>query len=103
MTDFFPGEIDALKKYLAKGGTLFAMVDPAEKSGEGALPNLTGLLKEWGIEVGDDVVVDASGLGQMFGAGPTGARCVARSQERATAPGREGSRCPQVRGARWRR
>ena len=71
VTDFFPGEIDALKKYLAKGGTLFAMVDPAEKSGEGALPNLTGLLKEWGIEVGDDVVVDASGVGQMFGAGPT--------------------------------
>lgn len=71
VTDFFPGEIDAIKKYLAQGGTLFAMLDPAEKAGQGALPNLTGLLKEWGIEVGDDIVVDASGVGQMFGAGPT--------------------------------
>lgn len=71
VTDFFPGEIDALTKYLAKGGTLFAMVDPGETSGEGQLPNLTGLLKSWGIEVGDDIVVDASNVGQMFGAGPT--------------------------------
>jgi ABC-type uncharacterized transport system involved in gliding motility auxiliary subunit len=70
-TDFFPGEIDAIKKYLAKGGTLFAMLDPGEKPGQGALPNLAGLLKEWGVEVGDDIVVDASGVGQMFGAGPT--------------------------------
>lgn len=71
VTDFFPGEIDALKKYLAAGGGLFAMLDPAEKAGQGALPNLTGLLKEWGIDAGDDIVVDASGVGQMFGAGPT--------------------------------
>ncbi len=71
VTDFFPGEIDAIKKYLATGGTLLAMLDPAEKAGQGGLPNLAGLLKEWGIEVGDDIVVDASGVGQMFGAGPT--------------------------------
>lgn len=71
VTDFFPGEIDGLKKYLAKGGKLLAMIDPAEKPGAGALPNLTGLLKEWGVEVGDDIVVDASGVGQIFGAGPT--------------------------------
>ena len=70
-TDFFPGEIDALKKYLAKGGSVFAMLDPGEKPGAGQLPNLAGLLKEWGVEVGDDVVVDASGVGQIFGAGPT--------------------------------
>ena len=71
VTDFFPGEIDALKKYLAKGGTLFAMIDPVEKTGEGTLPNFTAFLKEWGVEVGNDIVVDASGVGQMFGAGPT--------------------------------
>jgi len=70
-TDFFPGEIDALKKYLAKGGSVFAMLDPGEKPGQGQLPNLAGFLKEWGVEVGDDVVVDASGVGQIFGAGPT--------------------------------
>jgi ABC-type uncharacterized transport system involved in gliding motility auxiliary subunit len=70
-TDSFPAEVEALKKYLAKGGSVFAMLDPGEKPGQGMLPNLTGFLKEWGIEVGDDVVVDASGVGQIFGAGPT--------------------------------
>ena len=70
-TDFFPGEIDALKTYLAKGGSVFAMVDPGEKPGQGQLPVLAAFLKEWGITIDDDIVVDASGVGQMFGAGPT--------------------------------
>lgn len=70
-TDFFPAEIDALKKYLAKGGAVFAMVDPGEKPGQGQVPNLAAFLKEWGITIDDDVVVDASGVGQIFGAGPT--------------------------------
>jgi ABC-type uncharacterized transport system involved in gliding motility auxiliary subunit len=29
------------------------------------------LLAEWGFNIGHDVVVDASGFGQLFGAGPT--------------------------------
>ena len=70
-TDFFPGEIDALKAYLAKGGSVFAMVDPVEKAGEGQMPNLAAFLKDWGFTIDDDVVVDASGVGQIFGAGPT--------------------------------
>ncbi|MEZ5293064.1 MAG: Gldg family protein [Vicinamibacterales bacterium] len=71
VTDFFPAEIDALKAYLDKGGKLMVMLDPPDKPGAPTLPNLTGFLKTWGIEVGDDVVVDASGVGQIFGAGPT--------------------------------
>ena len=43
------------------------MLDPAEKAGAPPLANLDGLLKEWSVEVGNDVVVDASGVGQMFG------------------------------------
>jgi ABC-type uncharacterized transport system involved in gliding motility auxiliary subunit len=66
-TDFFPPEIDALKAYLAKGGKLLVMLDPADKPGAPAQPNLLALVNEWGIQVGDDVVVDASGMGQMFG------------------------------------
>jgi ABC-type uncharacterized transport system involved in gliding motility auxiliary subunit len=67
-TDFFPAEVDALKKYLAAGGKLLMMLDPGQKKEAGVLPNLGGLVAEWGIDVGDDVVVDASGVGQMFGA-----------------------------------
>lgn len=67
-TDFFPAEIEAIEKYLAKGGKLLVMRDPGQKTGEGVLPNLDGLIGKWGITVGDDIVVDASGVGQMFGA-----------------------------------
>lgn len=67
-TDFFPPEVEALKKYLAVGGKLLVMLDPGQKKGEANLPNLDALVADWGIDVGDDVVVDASGVGQMFGA-----------------------------------
>ena len=66
-TDFFPPEIDALKTYLDKGGKLLVMLDPADKPGAAPLTNLLGLVNEWGIQAGEDVVVDASGVGQMFG------------------------------------
>ena len=66
-TDFFPPEIEVLKKYMGKGGKVLFLVDPAEKPGQPALANLEGLLKEWSVELGNDVVVDASGVGQLLG------------------------------------
>jgi ABC-type uncharacterized transport system involved in gliding motility auxiliary subunit len=66
-TDFLPAEIEALKRYLAKGGKVLALVDPPQGASGQNLANLRGLLKEWSIEVGEDVVVDASGVGQLFG------------------------------------
>jgi ABC-type uncharacterized transport system involved in gliding motility auxiliary subunit len=64
--DYFPGEIEALKTYLAGGGKLLALLDPPDKSGV-RLPNLFALLHDWGFELGNDVVVDASGLGRLIG------------------------------------
>jgi ABC-type uncharacterized transport system involved in gliding motility auxiliary subunit len=66
-TDFLQPEIDALKAYLAKGGKLLVMLDPADKPGQPPKPLLTALLRDWGIDAGNDVVVDASGIGQMLG------------------------------------
>lgn len=66
-TDFFPGEIELLKGYLARGGKLFLLLDPADRPDSAELTNLTALLKEWSIELGNNVVVDVSGMGQMFG------------------------------------
>jgi ABC-type uncharacterized transport system involved in gliding motility auxiliary subunit len=61
--------VDALRRYLNQGGKVLFMLDPPE--GEGArTPNLSGLIKEWGIELGDNVVVDQSGMGQLLGTGP---------------------------------
>ena len=69
-TDLFAPEIDMIKRYLAKGGKVLFMLDPPDKPESGAIPNIAGLLKEWGIEVGDNVVVDVSGMGRLVGTGP---------------------------------
>jgi ABC-type uncharacterized transport system involved in gliding motility auxiliary subunit len=69
-TDFFPPEMDMLKRYLARGGKVFFMLDPPDKAGGGELTSLIDLLKEWAIEVGNNVVVDVSGMGQLLGTGP---------------------------------
>jgi ABC-type uncharacterized transport system involved in gliding motility auxiliary subunit len=67
-TDFFPQEIDALKAYLAKNGKLLLLLDPPSRADSQPLTNLITLAHDWGINVGNDVVVDVSGMGQLFGA-----------------------------------
>jgi gliding motility-associatede transport system auxiliary component len=57
-SDFFPSEIDLLKTYLAKGGKILFLLDPRDKADSPALTNLTALLKDWGIGVDDDVVIN---------------------------------------------
>jgi ABC-type uncharacterized transport system involved in gliding motility auxiliary subunit len=69
-TDFFPAELEMLKRYLARGGKVFFMLDPPDKADSTDLPSLVGLLKDWAIEVGTNVVVDVSGAGQLLGTGP---------------------------------
>jgi ABC-type uncharacterized transport system involved in gliding motility auxiliary subunit len=66
-TDFFPQEIDALKKYLDKAGKLLLLLDPPDKPDSPPLTNLIALAHEWGIDLGNDVVVDVSGMGQFLG------------------------------------
>src|SRR6478672_2549337 len=59
-TDFFPPEVDALKKYLDKSGKLLLEIDPPEKPDSAPLTNLIALAHDWGIDIGNDVVVDVS-------------------------------------------
>jgi gliding motility-associatede transport system auxiliary component len=66
--DFFPQEIDALKKYLANGGKLLLELDPPQKPDSPPLANLVALAREWGVEVGNDAILDVSGMGRLFGA-----------------------------------
>ena len=65
--DFFPPEIDALKKYLDKAGKLFLELDPPEKADSPPLANLIALAHDWGIQAGNNVVVDVSGMGRLIG------------------------------------
>ena len=67
-TDLLPGEVEALRVYLDRGGKLLVLIDPPNDSEAREPDGLLGLLREWGIEPGTDVVVDSSGLGQFIGA-----------------------------------
>ena len=64
--DFLPGEVETLEKYLAKGGKLLLALDSPAPD-ESPLPNLVGLAKKWGIDVGNNLVIDQTGMGQLFG------------------------------------
>jgi ABC-type uncharacterized transport system involved in gliding motility auxiliary subunit len=66
-TDFLQPEIDALKKYVAKGGKVMVLLDPPEVTNPTPMPLIEDFLSEWGIRVGNDIVLDASGIGQLIG------------------------------------
>jgi ABC-type uncharacterized transport system involved in gliding motility auxiliary subunit len=64
--DLLPHVVDAVRRYVAGGGKAMVMVEPPVKQEQ---PNLAGLLREWKLEPGKDVVVDVSPMGQVFGTG----------------------------------
>jgi ABC-type uncharacterized transport system involved in gliding motility auxiliary subunit len=66
-TDFFPPEIEAVRRYLQKGGKVLFMLDPPEQSDAPPLASIAELLKGWSVEFGTNVVVDVSGVGQLIG------------------------------------
>lgn len=65
--DYLPAEIDALRDYLRAGGKAIFLLDPEN---QGPKPNLVAFMGEYGVELGDNVIIDASGVGQLFGFGP---------------------------------
>jgi ABC-type uncharacterized transport system involved in gliding motility auxiliary subunit len=65
--DLLPQVVDSVRAYVRQGGKALLMVEPEMKV---ATPNLVALLKEWNLEAGHNVVVDVSGMGQLFGTGP---------------------------------
>jgi ABC-type uncharacterized transport system involved in gliding motility auxiliary subunit len=62
-TDLLEQEVPLLSEYLsAKNGKLLVLMDPADNFKQpAAMPRLTGLLKDWGINATSSVVVDLSG------------------------------------------
>ena len=66
-TDVLPTETDLLRDYLEQGGKVLLLLDPPANAEDPGLDNLVALAAEWGIEVGTDVVVDVSGVGQLLG------------------------------------
>jgi ABC-type uncharacterized transport system involved in gliding motility auxiliary subunit len=64
--DLLPEAVDAIRSFVRDGGKALLMVEPEFKN---AYPNLDALVREWNVELGKDVIVDVSGMGQLFGAG----------------------------------
>ena len=69
-----PPVVDAFKKYVEGGGHALFMLDTPLKIGRGESvaenPELVQLLSDWGITANKNLVLDLSGIGNMFGAGP---------------------------------
>lgn len=59
--DLLPQETDVIRNYLKNGGKVLMMFDPPAKGGTAQPTSLIALAKEWGIEVGNDIVVDPNG------------------------------------------
>ncbi|MCY4024903.1 MAG: DUF4350 domain-containing protein [Acidobacteria bacterium] len=66
-TDLLPAEANLVREWLDGGGKLLLLLDPPEAADEPDAPNLVALAADWGMEIGTDVVVDASGVGQLLG------------------------------------
>jgi ABC-type uncharacterized transport system involved in gliding motility auxiliary subunit len=64
-TDFLAPEIDAVKTYLGKGGKVMVLLDPVLKADQAQPAGLQALLKDWGIEADNDIVLDVSGTGRL--------------------------------------
>ncbi len=62
--ELFPAEIDSIRTYVEGGGKLLLMTDPEHPQ------SVNRLAEAFHVGVGNDMVIDASGVGQLFGAGP---------------------------------
>jgi ABC-type uncharacterized transport system involved in gliding motility auxiliary subunit len=62
-SNFFPTELDTIKSYLDRGSKAFILLDPEHQD------DIAQFLSGYRITVGKDLVIDASGMGQLVGAG----------------------------------
>lgn len=69
-SDLLQGEANMLRRYLVRGGHVLVLLDPPTPDGP-QTPVIDALLKEWSVDAGRDIVIDASGVGQIFGGDAT--------------------------------
>lgn len=71
--DYIQPVVDAIKNYVENGGRALIMLDPPLKFARQEIDDNDALLKVlagWGVTVDKDLVLDTSGVGQLFGLGP---------------------------------
>lgn len=68
--DYNEKMVEALKAYFNKGGRLFAALGPPLQLGKDDISENAALVKtlaDWGISLNKDLILDTSGIGQLFG------------------------------------
>jgi ABC-type uncharacterized transport system involved in gliding motility auxiliary subunit len=71
--DYLQPAVDALKNYVENGGKAILMLDPPLKFAKQNIDEnaaLVGVLATWGVTADKDLVLDTSGVGQLYGLGP---------------------------------
>jgi len=63
-TEPFPEELNKVDAYLNAGGSVLLMLDPPPAA------SLKDFTKKWGVSVGDNRVIDVTGMGQLLRKGP---------------------------------
>lgn len=63
-TEPFPQEMDKVDAYLNEGGSFLLMLDPPPAA------SLKDFTQKWSVNVGNNRVIDATGMGQLLGKGP---------------------------------
>lgn len=65
--------VDAIRGYVQNGGRAAFLLDPPLQLGRDSVSEnqpLAKLLESWGVVLNKDIVLDTSGVGQLFGLGP---------------------------------
>ncbi|MEN6537113.1 MAG: GldG family protein [Bryobacteraceae bacterium] len=68
--DYVDASVNAIKSYVEGGGRALLMLDPPLQLGKEEISEnaaLAKLLDSWGIALNKDLVLDTSGIGQLFG------------------------------------
>ncbi len=71
--DYLQPGVDALTNYVENGGKAIFMLDPPLKFAKQNIDQNDALLKmlaSWGVTADNDLVLDTSGVGQLYGLGP---------------------------------
>jgi ABC-type uncharacterized transport system involved in gliding motility auxiliary subunit len=71
--EYLQQEVDAIKSYVEDGGRALFLLDPPLKFGSQTTDDnkaLVSVLAGWGVTVEPDLVIDTSGVGQIFQMGP---------------------------------
>jgi ABC-type uncharacterized transport system involved in gliding motility auxiliary subunit len=71
--DYQQPEVDAIKKFVEGGGRALFMLDPPLKMGRSEIADndaLSAVLKDWGVTVEKDLILDMNPIGQLAGLGP---------------------------------